>query len=387
MKIVFVITGTTIGGAQSMLLKVIERLSPEFSPYLISLAPVKEIGARIRSMGVPVESFDMAPGKLNLAAFWRMKQRLGEIAPDVVHTWMYHADLMGGLAARLAGVPAVGWCIRHSNLSPNENKQLTLAIVKACAWLSRSIPDMILCCSDIARQVHVGVGYANEKMLVIPNGFDLSLFKSDPSARLSLREELGVASEAPLVGLIGRFDVQKNHIGFIEAAAQLHEQRPDVHFVLAGSEIDESNRALARPIAAAGLSQVMHLLGPRHDVPRLMAALDVLASSSIGEAFPNVLGEAMACGVPCVVTDVGDSAFIVGDTGQVVASRDMLGLARGVRELLALPRAERQELGGRARMRVAQQFEIGVVVRRYEDFYRYLARQGLARKMARKYGE
>ena len=370
-----------------MLLKVIERLSPEFSPYLISLAPVKEIGARIRSMGVPVESFDMAPGKLNLAAFWRMKQRLGEIAPDVVHTWMYHADLMGGLAARLAGVPAVGWCIRHSNLSPNENKQLTLAIVKACAWLSRSIPDMILCCSDIARQVHVGVGYANEKMLVIPNGFDLSLFKSDPSARLSLREELGVASEAPLVGLIGRFDVQKNHIGFIEAAAQLHEQRPDVHFVLAGSEIDESNRALARPIAAAGLSQVMHLLGPRHDVPRLMAALDVLASSSIGEAFPNVLGEAMACGVPCVVTDVGDSAFIVGDTGQVVASRDMLGLARGVRELLALPRAERQELGGRARMRVAQQFEIGVVVRRYEDFYRYLARQGLARKMARKYGE
>lgn len=386
MKIVFVITGTTIGGAQSMLLKVIERLSPEFSPYLISLAPIKEIGERIRSLGVPVESFDMEPGKLNLAAFWRMKQRLGQISPDVVHTWMYHADLMGGLAARLAGVPAVGWCIRHSNLSPNENKQLTLAIVKACAWLSRSIPDKILCCSDIARQVHVDVGYATEKMLVVPNGFDLSLFKPDESARLSLREELGVAPETPLVGLIGRFDVQKNHSGFIEAAAQLHKQRSDVNFVLAGSEIDGSNYALTGPIVAAGLSQVMHLLGPRNDVPRLMAALDVLASSSIGEAFPNVLGEAMACGVPCAVTDVGDSAFIVGDTGHVVASRDMSGLAREIGALLALPRAERQALGNRARMRVSQQFEIGVVVKRYEDFYRDLAQLGLARKTPAKKG-
>lgn len=386
-KIVFVITGTAIGGAQSMLLKVIERLPDDFSSHVFSLTPILEVGESIRSMGVPVESFDMVPGRINLVAFWRMKQRLREIAPDVVHTWMYHADLLGGLAARLAGVPAIAWCIRHGDPRQGIGNQITLGVVRTCALFSSCVPDKILCCSNMARQVHVETGYDANKFLVIPNGFDIARFKPDESARSSVREELGLAPETQLVGLLGRFHLQKNYTGFIEAAARLHNQRPAVHFVLAGSGIEESNRALIEPIVASGLSQVMHLLGPRHDVPRLMAALDVMASSSIDEAFPNVLGEAMACGVPCAVTDVGDSASIVGDTGRVVASGDMSGLARSMEALLALPIEERKTLGERARARVVEQFEIGAVVKRYEEFYRELADTGRAKKSKRKTGE
>jgi glycosyltransferase involved in cell wall biosynthesis len=143
--------------------------------------------------------------------------------------------------------------------------------------------------------------------------------------------------------------------------------------VLAGQGIDASNRELMRMVEAAGVYQVTHLLGLRSDIPRLMAALDVLASSSYGEAFSNVLGEAMACSVPCAVTDVGDSAYIVGDTGRVVRSGDMLGLADAMMELLLLPAGERTALGERARKRVVEYFEISQVVKRYEIFYQELA--------------
>lgn len=214
-------------------------------------------------------------------------------------------------------------------------------------------------------------------MVVVPNGFDLARFKPDAGARRAVRAELGVGDDTPLVGLIGRFDLQKNHAGFFEAAGGLHRRLPAVHFVLAGKGIDGGNRDLMRMVEAAGVRHVTRLIGLRSDIPRLMAALDVLASSSsYGEAFPNVLGEAMACGVPCAVTDVGDSAYIVSDTGRVIRSGDMAGLAGALEELLGLPPAERTVLGERARVRVAEHFEIGQVVKRYEAFYEELAEVG-----------
>lgn len=376
MNLVVVITGTDVGGAQSMLQKVLMRCSPELKPHVISMCQIGTIGERIRALGVPVESLDMRPGVPNPIALIRLIGRLRQLKPDVVHSWMYHADFMGGIAARFAGVPAVAWCIRHSNFAPGINKRVTLAVIKANALLSHWVPDRILCNSEVARDVHVAYGFAPEKMVVIPNGFDVAHFKPDRSSRLAVRAELGLGSDTPLVGLIGRFDPQKNHLGFLQAAVRLHLKKPKVHFVLAGGKIDKGNKALMQACATAGLSSVIHLLGPRDDIPRLMASLDLLASSSIGEAFPNVLGEAMACGVPCVVTDVGDSAYIVGDTGRVVASGDMRGLADAMESVLSSSLDERTSLGERARARVMEKFEIGHVVRQYEAFYRSLADLG-----------
>jgi glycosyltransferase involved in cell wall biosynthesis len=314
-------------------------------------------------------------------AFIRLVRRLRALKPDVVHTWMYHADLLGGLAARLAGIGAIGWCIRHSNLDRDKTKASTRAVVAACAWISGRVPDRILCCSEVARKIHVDVGYAADKMVVVPNGFDLSRFQPDPRARAAVRSELNLAADTRLVGLIGRFNPQKNHAGFFQAAGLLHRRLPTVRFLLAGKGIDEGNGELVRAMESAGIRSVTHLLGLRSDISRLMAALDVQASSSFGEAFPNVLGEAMACGVPCAVTDVGDSAYIVGDTGKVVPAEDMAGLAAAMESLLLLPPVERQALGLRARSRVAENFEIGQVVKRYEAFYEDLAAMGRAKRL------
>lgn len=364
-----------------MLLKLLERLNPRYSFHVISLTTLGDIGPKIQALGVPVEALEMRPGVVpNPLRLLSLARRLRALKPGVVHTWMYHSDFFGGLAAHLAGVPAIVWAIRHGNLNPQTNKSTTLQVVKACAVLSRWIPDRVLCCSEVSRQLHVDYGYKNDKMEVIPNGFDLSRFKPDASARDDIRQELGMQTNVPLVGLIGRFDQQKNHYGFLQAVGLLHKKMPEVHFILAGALVDESNTEMILAIKQSGISEVTHLLGQRSDVFRLMAALDVLASSSISEAFPNVLGEAMACGVPCAVTDVGDSAYIVGDTGRVVQSGDMAGLATAMEDLLTLSKSKRKALGERARARVSDNFEIGQVVKRYEAFYEGLASSGKKRR-------
>ena len=373
MKLMVIITGTGVGGAETMLQKVLTRLSPDFKPHVISMIPVGKIGEKLRALGIPVESLDMRRSVPNPIALMHLIRRLRDRRPDVVHTWMYHADLMGGIAARLAGVPALAWSIHHSNLAPADNKSRTLAVVRVNAFLSHRVPDCILCCSEVGRKIHVACGYAPEKMVVVPNGFDISHFKPDADARQSVRAELGVPLDTALVGLIGRWHPQKNHAGFLSAAAAVHLRRPDVHFLLAGHGVDDDNQTIRRILAANGLTAVTHRLGLRDDTPRLMAALDVLASSSsYGEAFPLVLGEAMASGVPCAVTDVGDSAYIVGDTGKVVSSGDMEGLAHAIDSLLEMPAEASRTLGARARARVAEHFEIGKIVRRYEALYQEL---------------
>jgi len=286
---------------------------------------------------------------------------------------MYHADLLGGLAARLAGIRSIIWSIRHGNLDSDKNKHSTLAVVQACALLSEWVPVRILSNSEKARRVHIARGYDERKMKVIPNGFDLSQFKPDGMAKTSVRRELEIPVESPVVGLIGRYHAQKNIAGFFEAASHLRARIPKVFFLLAGEGLDPSNPAVARALEHAGLRESTRLLGVRTDIPRLMASLDCLALSSSGEAFPNVVGEAMACGVPCAVTDAGDSAFIVGDTGRVVAAGDMRALATVLENLLSLPEDARMQLGARARERITAHFEIGRIVKEYERLYDQLA--------------
>lgn len=375
MKVVQIITGLSTGGAETMLLKLLSQLrGSDMKCHVVSLTDKGEIGPRIEALGVPVEALGMRRGGLDIGACWRLSRRLRELRPDVVHTWMYHADLIGGVAARLTGIRALSWCIRNSDLDPAKSKASTRAVVKLNALLSGMLPARIVCCAESALEVHARIGYARQRMCVIPNGFDVSRFTPSQAARESVRQELGLAEATPLVGLMARYDPQKNHVGFLAAAARVLESRPDTHFVLAGQSVDSSNRELAERVQQLGIGSSLHLLGRREDMPRLVASLDVLASaSSYGEAFPNVLGEAMASGVPCAVTDVGDSASIVGDCGREVRANDMDGLAEAIEALLALPPQARADLGHRARQRVVDHFEIGRVAQQYAALYRQLA--------------
>jgi glycosyltransferase involved in cell wall biosynthesis len=211
-------------------------------------------------------------------------------------------------------------------------------------------------------------------MLVIPNGFDLDTFRPDGDARATLRKELRVAESDVLIGLIARFDSQKDHRTFVRAAGLLGEPAyRNVHFLMCGEDVDSGNQALEGWIAEAGISGRCHLLGLRHDVPRINAALDVAVSSSVGEGFSNTIGEAMACGVPCVATDTGDARTLIGDTGRVVSVGDPPSLTHALGALVDLGTDERRKLGIAARQRIAERFSLPVIAARYEALYRDLA--------------
>jgi glycosyltransferase involved in cell wall biosynthesis len=238
------------------------------------------------------------------------------------------------------------------------------------SWLSPCLAERIVCCSLVSYKFHLVLGYAAEKLLYIPNGFDTERFRPDPASRVSVRSELGLPPETRLIGYVARYDPQKDHDTFLAAARKLAATDPDTHFVLCGSEITPHNTDLVAAIRRHGIADRCHLLGMREDMPRITASLDLATTASAyGEAFPLVIGEAMACGVPCVVTEVGDSPLIVGETGAAIPPRDPDALSDGWRRLLSLSAEARKVMGERARTRIIEDFSLRQTTRAYEDLY------------------
>jgi glycosyltransferase involved in cell wall biosynthesis len=294
--------------------------------------------------------------------------------PHIVQTYLYHADLLGFLAARWAGVPHILWNLRQSRMDFSRYRGTTSLTVRLCARLSRGV-QRILVNSHAGLKAHARLGYDRARMQVVPNGFELTRFRPHPQSHRELRQELGLGPEARVVGMLARYDPQKDHGNFLKAAHLVSERLPETCFLLAGTGLTPENPAIARLLAATPINpQRLRLLGERHDTPRLLAGLDVhVSSSAFGEGFTNAIGEAMACGVPCVVTDVGDSALIVGETGLVVPPRNPLDLSQALEEALTWPLAEWACRGVAARARIQQDFNIDNIVAELESLYLDLA--------------
>ena len=375
-NVIHIITGLLTGGAETMLYKLLSGMDyRRFQNTVISLTDRGQIAGSIEKLGIPVHVCGMTPGRFTFQGFYKLVLMLRKLRPDIVQTWLYHADLLGGLAAKVALTRAVVWNIRHSNFDHDKNKRHTLWIARINGLLSDFIAVKFICNSYRAAQIHQQIGFKSDRFVIIPNGFDTDKFRPNMESRLSVRRELGAVPVAPIVGLIARYDPLKNHLGFIEAAAVVAQQRNDIHFLLAGTGVDKTNSELCQWIDTMGLKGKVHLLGRRTDVSRLTAALDVAVCCSWGEGFPNVVGEAMACGVPCVVTDVGECAEIVGDTGQVVLPGDMENLAQKIISVLELPTDRRNRLCADARNRITQHYSLSSIINQYQKLYQSLRRK------------
>ena len=369
-KIIHIITGLDAGGAETTLLRLLGKLDRNrFDCEVISLTDTGRLGREIEALEVPVRALGMRGFAPNPFHVLRLARYLRDAEPDVVQTWMYHANLIGGVASILAGNPPMLWSIRQTNVDLKSIKVRTYFVVRLGAWLSRHIPRAIVCNSEAGRRAHVALGYDASKFVLIPNGFDVDVFRPDDDARRAVRKELQLNPEAVLIGHIARFDPQKDHETFARAAGLVLRDHPEVQFLLCGPGVETGNRRLAGWLAEANVSDNCHLLGMRSEIARLTAALDIAASSSFGEGFANAIGEAMACGVPCVVTDAGDSAVIVSETGRVVAPRDPSALAAALSQLIDAGSVKRAELGRAARQRVADRYSLPQAVRRHEELY------------------
>jgi len=372
LTIAHLITTLERGGAEAMLTKLVRaHAALGVRSLVISLTGPGFYGPELEREGIAVWSLGMRRGVPEPGALLRLAGILRREKPDLLQSWLYHADLLGLLAAPLAGVPRLAWNIRCSDMDMRRYSRLSRWLVKLLARLSR-LPDAVLVNSEAGRRLHHDLGYRPKGWRVIPNGFDTALYRPDEGARREVRAELGLADDAPLVGLIARFDAMKDHATFLAAAERVARRHPEARFLLAGREVEAANPAFAAA-ATGALAGRTFLLGPRADVPRLMAALDLCClSSAFGEGFPNVIGEAMACGVPCVATDVGDAGRVIGDTGRVVAPGNPAALAEALDDLLELAPDARRHLGEAARRRIESEFSIATVAGRYLEIYREL---------------
>ena len=368
-RLTHVIAGLERGGAQVFLYNLLSRLDRSaFACEVVSLTGHGAVGPRIRALGVPVRELGMRPGSPNPVVLIKLRSWLRRNPPDVVQTWMYHSDLIGGLAARWAGCDRVVWGVHFGSLDDSINWHTRFSAM-ACARLAGWLPRKIACPSEASRRWHIEFGYPERKFALIPNGVDTDEFHPDREARASVRAELGLPSDTALVGLMARFHPQKGHGAFVEAAARVLASRPATDFLLCGGGIDWENRTLRTWIEAAGLGNRFHLLGEREDMPRLMAALDVAALSSASEAGPMVVLEAMACGVPCACTDVGDVVNMIGDTGRLAPPDNPEALGDAIVGLLSAGEEQRARMGSAARRRIREKYPLSDVARRYEALY------------------
>ena len=320
--------------------------------------------------GAKVQSLGMKRGLPDPRAISRLRRLLTDHRPDVVQTWMYHADLLGGLAAR--STPVV-WSIHAVDIERAGLRFTTRMTRTLCARLSRRLPERIVYCAESAARFHTSLGYATDRAAVIPNGVDVDRFVPDDGAKGSLLGELGLPSETELVGVVARFHPQKDHRTFARAAGRLVARRPQVHLVLCGRDVDPTNEELVGWLREEGVYEQSHLLGERSDTPRILAALDVLVlSSAYGEAAPVVLMEAMSCATPCVVTDVGDSARIVGTTGSVVPTGRAQEIADAVDEHLGSAHEMKVLRASQARQRVIDNYSIAACAAAYAGLYEEL---------------
>ena len=281
--------------------------------------------------------------------------------------------LLGGVAARTTGFRNVVWCIRSTDIRKGGSK-VTILIRKVCAWLSEYLPRAIVCAAESSRQVHEVVGYAPNKMQVIPNGFELEKLVPVNTSGAAVRDELGISKSCKVVISVGRFNPVKDHRSFIEAAGMVAAQRDDVRFILVGRGLESENPELQSMIEATHKRGAFYLLGERDDVPACLAASDIFCLHSVTEGFPNVLGEAMAVGVPCITTDVGDAAFLLDQPEWVVPAGSPKRLAEKILNMLSMPDSARKKLGETAALRIRGDFTMDVVSRKYFELYQSLLR-------------
>ncbi|MFN6969864.1 MAG: glycosyltransferase family 4 protein [Rheinheimera sp.] len=370
-KIVHVITDLDVGGAEMMLYRLLSSSvgSTDYQHIVISLTSQGPIAAQLIARGFVVFDCGLVSLKKMPAAIMRLRRLLQQLQPDIVQTWMYHADFIGGLVARWCGYRNIIWGIRSTQVPINS--RLTGLLVKINARLSYLLPKKIVCVAQAALESHRQFGFDDKRMLVIGNGIDLDEFFKGIDSNLSVEK---TPSLPRIIGCVGRYHADKGQDLLVQSFAQLLPQQPDLRLMLIGRGCDSANQQLVTLLKQLNLEHAVDLLGERQDIAALLHTMDIYCMPSRSEGFPNGLVEAMACGLPCVATDVGDARLLGDGVVQFVAPASVSELTRGLQQMLEISPAARLSLGQQAAQRIKQQYSIDVVRSQFEALYSLILR-------------
>ncbi len=373
--ILHILPGLNTGGTEMVLYRLLKGMDRETFPSLVvSMKEKGEVGAMISDIGVPV--FSMGPRrKLSwIPGIRKVAHIVREHKPAIIQGWLYHGNVIAALAYRMTGKhTALMWNIRQALYDPGYETKEVRRLIRLGARFS-SGPDVIIYNSEAGMRHHGEFGYDGNRSIVIPNGFDTELFEPSPELRSKMRSELNVNENTTAIGLLARYSPVKDLDNFIEAAKLVLKDQREVLFICAGPGLERENSELMSKISEAGLDENIVLLGDRKDIQNILPGLDIVVLSSKSEGFPNVIGEAMACQIPCVATDVGDTAELIGNTGMVVEPSNPYALAEGISDYVALGVILRKRRGEMARERIVENYPMEKMIRQYEIVYRNTAR-------------
>lgn len=366
MRIIHIITGLGDGGAEHTLYKICKYDSTN-EHLVISLKDDGKYYYLLKKLGIRV--FFLNFKLLSITKFFFLIKLIKSLKPQIVQTWLVHGDFIGGIAAYFAGVKKIVWNVRYSKIEINKSKFITVFIIKILALLSFCIPKLIIIVSKKAKKIYQIIGYDKDKLKFIPNGYDLLMLKNNKLIKNVFKKKIKIKKNIPLIGYVSRFDPLKDHLNLLQALSLVQLRNIDFFCVLVGTNI-RNNKLLTDKIKAFNLNKNIKLIDPVRNISNIMSSLDIHVQSSLSEGFPNVVAEAMACKTPCIVTNVGDSSFIVGKNGWVVPPKNSIKLANAIVKALSEIRTKNwNKRRNLSRLRIKENFSIGKMIKSYNKIW------------------
>lgn len=371
MNILHIASGLGDGGAEAVLYRLCTNDTSN-KHIVLSFMDEGKYGSLLKANGIEVYCLNTIRGKIGIKHILKLYSLIKKLKPDVVQTWLYHADFLGGIIAKIAGAKRIVWGVHHTILDPKHSKLKTRLIAKACAILSNFIPNEVVYVARRSQKIHECLGYNMQLSTVIPNGYDLSVFYPDNEARNEIRNEFELGGEL-IFGMVARFDPFKDHDNLLKAFSLFKAKGFPFKLLLVGTNMTLDNQELMSLIHKEGLVNNVVCLGQRNDIPKIMNALDIHVLSSNSEAFPNVLCEAMACGTPCVSTNVGDASLIIDKMGLIVPVCNPQALSKALVDMVQNWKANNLlwiNTKEKARQRVINEFSIEQMVQNYNNTWK-----------------
>lgn len=375
MKILHIISSLNTGGAEMMLYKILSRQPAGIEQQVICLKPLGRVADKIKSLGVPVESLNLNSPFNAPKSIYLLRKIVKQYQPDLVQGWMYHANLFATISSLFSRRKiATGWSIRQTFNSVNKEKLLTRLLILTSKLLSKN-PDIIIYNSQASMLQHSNIGYKNKNSIIINNGFDINYFRPSSELYQKFRVKYNIPAEDKVIGFVARHHPMKNHQGFLVAISDVIKNFKNIKCVLAGTNIDQNNLELVSAIKNLDLKNNIILLGET-DAAQLFPVFDFhITPSNWGESFPNVIGEAMACGVPCIATDVGDSRNIIDTAGWIIPPNSPKDLTNSIEKFLQLTNQQQESMAIAARQRIVDHFNLDDVANTYYQVFQSIVKE------------